>query len=115
MKVLLAISVALNLALAAWLITDRPETETPVTASAPAAPAANAAATARQDLPAGVDEAKVMRVAGIAAELDSKGGTSSRLPGEPGFKDPRGTTLFPELPGQSRDPIYNTTLPAKKE
>ncbi len=47
--------------------------------------------------------------------LDSKGGTSSRLPGEPGFKDPRGTTLFPELPGQSRDPIYNTTLPAKKE
>jgi hypothetical protein len=23
--------------------------------------------------------------------------------------------MFPELPGQSRDPIYNTTLPTKKE
>jgi hypothetical protein len=43
------------------------------------------------------------------------GTTSSRLPGEEGFKDPRGSTLFPELPGQSRDPIYNTTLPSKKE
>jgi len=30
---------------------------------------------------------------------------------EEGFKDARGTTLFPHLPGQSRDPIYNTTLP----
>ena len=35
--------------------------------------------------------------------------------GRGGFKDARGTTLFPDLPGQSRDPIYNTTLPAKKE
>jgi len=43
------------------------------------------------------------------------GTTSSRLPGEEGFKDPRGTTMFPDLPGQSRDPIYNTTLPTKKE
>jgi hypothetical protein len=48
-------------------------------------------------------------------DVFDKGGTTSRLPGEPGFKDPRGTTLFPDLPGQSRDPIYNTTLPAKKE
>ena len=47
--------------------------------------------------------------------VTDKGGTTSRLPGEPGFKDPRGTTLFPDLPGQSRDPIYNTSLPAKKE
>ena len=48
-------------------------------------------------------------------DVFEKGGTTSKLPGEPGFKDARGTTLFPELPGQSRDPIYNTTLPAKKE
>ena len=27
----------------------------------------------------------------------------------------RGTTLFPELPGQSRDPIFNTTLPSSKK
>ena len=32
-----------------------------------------------------------------------------------GFKDARGSTLFPDLPGQSRDPIYNTTLPGGKE
>jgi hypothetical protein len=38
------------------------------------------------------------------------GGTDYRLPGDEGFVDPRGTTLFPELPGQSRDPIYNTSL-----
>jgi len=43
------------------------------------------------------------------------GKTTSRLPGEEGFKDARGSTMFPDLPGQSRDPIYNTTLPAKKE
>ena len=43
--------------------------------------------------------------------LDEDGSTNFRLPGEEGFKDARGTTLFPELPGQSRDPIYNTTLP----
>jgi hypothetical protein len=40
----------------------------------------------------------------------SDGGTDYRLPGEEGYIDPRGFTLFPELPGQSRDPIYNTTL-----
>jgi hypothetical protein len=32
------------------------------------------------------------------------------LPGEEGFNDGRGATLFPQLPGQTRDPIYNTTL-----
>ena len=42
--------------------------------------------------------------------LDENGFTNFYLPGEEGFKDPRGSTLFPELPGQTRDPIYNTTL-----
>jgi hypothetical protein len=42
--------------------------------------------------------------------LDETGTTNFRLPGEEGYKDARGTTLFPELPGQSRDPVYNTTL-----
>jgi hypothetical protein len=44
------------------------------------------------------------------AVMDAKGSTTYRLPGEEGYVDPRGFTLFPELPGQSRDPIYNTTL-----
>jgi len=48
-------------------------------------------------------------------DVFDKGTTTSRLPGEAGFKDARGSTLFPDLPGQSRDPIYNTTLPAAKE
>lgn len=42
--------------------------------------------------------------------LDEDGTTNFRLPGEEGYKDARGATLFPELPGQTRDPIYNTTL-----
>ncbi len=42
--------------------------------------------------------------------LDDKGKSNFHLPGEPGFNDGRGFTHFPELPGQSRDPIYNTTL-----
>ncbi len=44
------------------------------------------------------------------AVMAEDGSTTYRLPGEEGFVDPRGYTLFPELPGQSRDPIYNTTL-----
>jgi hypothetical protein len=44
------------------------------------------------------------------AVMDENGGTTYRLPGEEGFVDPRGFTLFPELPGQSFDPIYNATL-----
>ena len=48
-------------------------------------------------------------------DVFDKGTTTTKLPGEPGFKDVRGTTLFPDLPGQSRDPIYNTTLPTGKE
>ncbi|HUF73796.1 MAG TPA: hypothetical protein VMR74_12955 [Gammaproteobacteria bacterium] len=47
------------------------------------------------------------------AVMDEKGGTTYRLPGEEGFVDPRGFTLFPELPGQSFDPIYNVTLDAE--
>lgn len=34
------------------------------------------------------------------------GNTNYFLPGEPGYKDARGTTEFSDLPGQSRDPIY---------
>jgi hypothetical protein len=44
------------------------------------------------------------------AFLDDKGESNFHLPGEEGFNDGRGATLFPELPGQTRDPIYNTTL-----
>jgi hypothetical protein len=44
------------------------------------------------------------------AVMAEDGSTTYRLPGEEGFVDPRGHTLFPDLPGQSRDPIYNTTL-----
>jgi hypothetical protein len=47
--------------------------------------------------------------------LDENGMTNFRLPGEEGYKDARGATLFPELPGQSRDPIYNTTLSTETE
>jgi hypothetical protein len=45
--------------------------------------------------------------------LDASGKTNFYLPGEEGYKDARGSTLFPELPGQTRDPIYNTTLTTK--
>jgi len=46
------------------------------------------------------------------AFMDSEGSTDYKLPGDEGYVDPRGYTLFPDLPGQSRDPIYNTTLTA---
>jgi hypothetical protein len=36
---------------------------------------------------------------------DAEGLTQFYLPGDPQYKDPRGTTDFPELPGQSLDPI----------
>jgi len=44
------------------------------------------------------------------AYLDEKGVSNFHLPGEKGFNDARGATMFPELPGQTRDPIYNTSL-----
>lgn len=42
--------------------------------------------------------------------LTSEGSTNFRLPGDAGYKDPRGSSLFPDLPGQSRDPIFNTSF-----
>ena len=42
---------------------------------------------------------------------DKNGRTEYLLPGDKGFKDVRGTTQFPNLPGQTRDPIYHTKLP----
>ncbi|WP_428101408.1 hypothetical protein [Candidatus Rariloculus sp.] len=40
--------------------------------------------------------------------LDEDGNTQFYLPGDPGYKDPRGFTDFPELPGQSLDPIFDS-------
>lgn len=37
---------------------------------------------------------------------DENGDTQFYLPGDPEYKDPRGTTDFPDLPGQSLDPIF---------
>jgi hypothetical protein len=37
--------------------------------------------------------------------LDENGTTNFRLPGEEGYKDGRRTTMFPHLPGQTRDSI----------
>ncbi len=45
------------------------------------------------------------------ARQDADGSTGFFLPGEEGYVDVRGSGLFPDLPGQSRDPIYNTELP----
>jgi len=44
--------------------------------------------------------------------LDENGFTDFYLPGEPGYKDPRGATLFPELPGQTPDPLSDPVLNA---
>jgi len=41
--------------------------------------------------------------------LDEDGNTQFYLPGDPQYKDPRGFTDFPELPGQSLDPIFDAT------
>ena len=38
---------------------------------------------------------------------DADGNTQFHLPGDPEYKDPRGFTDFPELPGQSLNPIFN--------
>ena len=45
--------------------------------------------------------------------LDENGFTDFYLPGEPGYKDPRGATLFPELPGQTPDPLSDPVLNAQ--
>jgi hypothetical protein len=39
--------------------------------------------------------------------MDEDGNTQFYLPGDPEYKDPRGTTDFPELPGQSLNPIFD--------
>jgi hypothetical protein len=44
------------------------------------------------------------------AIMAEDGSTTYRLPGEEGYVDPRGTTLFPHLPGQTRDPENNVSL-----
>ena len=38
---------------------------------------------------------------------DADGNTQFYLPGDPQYKDPRGFTDFPELPGQSLNPIFD--------
>ena len=43
--------------------------------------------------------------------LAEDGTTQFYLPGEEGYTDPRGSTLFPDVPGQSRDPVFNVDLP----
>lgn len=42
---------------------------------------------------------------------DEEGNTQYYLPGDPEYKDPRGFTDFPELPGQSLNPIFDTEEP----
>lgn len=39
---------------------------------------------------------------------DEDGNTQFYLPGDPEYKDPRGFTDFPDLPGQSLDPLFDT-------
>ena len=39
---------------------------------------------------------------------DENGDTQFYLPGDPEYKNPRGTTDFPDLPGQSLDPIFES-------
>ena len=38
---------------------------------------------------------------------DAEGNTQFYLPGDPQYKDPRGFTDFPDIPGQSLDPIFD--------
>ena len=42
--------------------------------------------------------------------LDENGMTNFYLPGEPGYKDPRASTLFSDLPGQTPDPFNDPVL-----
>ena len=39
--------------------------------------------------------------------IDADGNTSVRLPGDPEYKDPRGSTDYPDLPSQDLDPIFD--------
>ena len=38
---------------------------------------------------------------------DKNGNTQFYLPGDPEYKDPRGFTDFPDIPGQSLNPIFD--------
>ncbi len=38
---------------------------------------------------------------------DAEGNTQFYLPGDPQYKDPRGSTDFPDLPGQSLNPLFD--------
>jgi hypothetical protein len=40
---------------------------------------------------------------------DEEGDTQFYLPGDPEYKDPRGFTDFPSIPGQSLDPIFDSS------
>jgi len=42
---------------------------------------------------------------------DAEGNTQFYLPGEPEYKDPRGFTDFPDIPGQSLNPIFDADSP----
>ena len=39
---------------------------------------------------------------------DAEGNTQFYLPGDPQYKDPRGFTDFPDIPGQSLNPIFDS-------
>jgi hypothetical protein len=39
---------------------------------------------------------------------DAEGNTQFYLPGDPNYKDPRGFTDFPDIPGQSLNPIFDS-------
>jgi hypothetical protein len=43
---------------------------------------------------------------------DEEGNTQFHLPGDPEYKDPRAFTDFPDLPGQSRDPLFEPAADA---
>jgi hypothetical protein len=42
--------------------------------------------------------------------LDENGLTNFYLPGEEGYKDPRASKLFSDLPGQTSDPLNDPAL-----
>lgn len=43
--------------------------------------------------------------------LAADGNTNYLLPGDPGYRDARGNSEFADLPGQSRDPVYEAARP----
>ena len=56
------------------------------------------------------DERTVVLVWTVLGIVDNGGFRyliSSELPGDPQYKDPRGFTDFPDIPGQSLNPIFD--------